>query len=91
MRGRSLGRGEVLRLLLLQTRRVRAVMKASERGEASSRRFGRRRRAGRNGGSMSMGMRVEGATSRAGTKDRRKIDRRRMLRGACHGCSAVSQ
>ena len=68
-----------MRLLLLQTGRVRAVMQTSERGEASSRRFGRCLGVGgRDGGSVSI--RIQIAASRARTKDRGKIDRRRGLR-----------
>lgn len=65
-------------------------MKASQRGKASSSRLGRRRRrVGRDSGSMSL--RIERATSGTGTKDRRKIDRRRVLRTVGHECSAESQ
>lgn len=51
---RGLGRGWILRLVLLQTRRVWAVMQTSERGEASSRRLGR----GRDGCRVSRGSQI---------------------------------
>lgn len=46
---RGRGWGGILRLVLLQTRRVWAVMQTSERGETSSRRLGRSRGRGRDG------------------------------------------
>jgi hypothetical protein len=58
---RRRGRGRVLRLLLLQTRRVWSLMQTSERGEASSRRLGRSRRRRGDGGCMSLG--IQGAVS----------------------------
>jgi hypothetical protein len=74
---RRRGRSGILRLLLLQTRRLWTVMQTSERGKASSRRLGRCSRSRRDSGSVTM--RVQGAI----TKDRCKINRRRRLR-ACH-------
>lgn len=56
--GRRRGWRGILRLLLLQTRRVRAVMQTSERGEASSRRFGRCLGVGRRDGG-SVGIRIQ--------------------------------